>query len=170
MAKKETTESNNEELSELEQLKKDLSDEVVAREDLKKTLQFVQADFENFKKRQERDFSEKIKLSAYDIISKVLPTLDDFEHSIANLQNNSSDNNDFIEGLSLIYSNLLGTLKKEGLEEINPLNESFDPFLHEALMQEERDGVESSIVLDVLQKGYKLNGKIIRHAKVKISK
>ncbi len=140
-------------------------------EEMKKTTQFVQAEFENYKKRQDRDYSDKIEMSTYDIISKLLPVLDDFEHSIANLKNSSQDsenNESVLSGFQMIFDNFFNVLKKEGLEEVNPEGEKFDPYLHEALMQEKSDK-EAMTILQVLQKGYKLKGKIVRHAKVKVA-
>lgn len=133
-------------------------------DELKNTLQFVQAEFENYKKRQDRDHEARIKLSAADIIIKILPIIDDFEHALCN----AYDNQHTLEGFQMIYNNLMTLLKKEGLEEINPHGEKFDPYLHEAVQKDKSDK-ESMTILAVLQKGYKLNGRVIRHAKVKVA-
>ncbi|MFP4401480.1 MAG: nucleotide exchange factor GrpE [Candidatus Woesearchaeota archaeon] len=149
-------------------LKQELENSLKNADDLKSTLQYVQAEFENYKKRQDRDMQERVRLSSADIIMKLFPILDDFESSLKNLKS-TSDNDELIKGFQIIYNNLLTVLKKEGLEEVNPENEKFDPYMHEALMQEKSDK-EPMTVLAVLQKGYKLNGRILRHAKVKIAK
>jgi molecular chaperone GrpE len=151
--------------------------------ELTQTVQYVQAEFENYKKRQERDYELKIKLASNDIIAKLIPILDDFDHSIAHMKKvienetclvedipkANNDIQNMINGFEMIKSNLLKTLQKEGLQEINPINEKFDPYTHEAVMQQESDK-ESMTILEVFQKGYKLNEKIIRHAKVKVAK
>ena len=139
------------------------------KEELKKTIQFVQAEFENYKKRQDRDFDNRVNLSSSNIITKILPILDDFEHSISNMKSQNNTTDETIQGVEIIYNNILNILNKEGLESINCENEKFDPYLHEAVLQEESDK-ESMTVLEVMQKGYKINGKIIRHARVKVAK
>lgn len=175
----------------IEELENKLNQTMDQYDDLKSTLQNVQAEFENYKKRQDRDHEARVQMSSADIILKILPIVDDFEHSLNNLKKSlenvdeseteikadaksSDDKNlktheDIIKGFELIYGNLLSVLKKEGLEEINPVGERFDPYLHEAVMQVESDK-EPMTVLEVWQKGYRLKDRIIRYAKVKVAK
>ncbi|MBW3015488.1 nucleotide exchange factor GrpE [Candidatus Woesearchaeota archaeon] len=132
--------------------------------ELTETLQRLQADFENYKKRVEKEKQENINSASRNIITKLLPILDNFE--LALKADKNSD--DFVKGIELIYSELFEILENEGLKRIEATNKEFDPYLHEALLVEESD--KENIVLEELQKGYMLNGKVIRHTKVKVSK
>lgn len=125
------------------------------------TLQRVQADFENYKKRVDNDKVEFVKFANVRLITELLPILDSFELA---LQNNGKD-----EGLQLMHSQLKSILEGYGLKAIASKGEKFDPYKHEALMQEESDK-EKGIVIEELQKGYTLGEKVIRHTKVKVSK
>ena len=130
--------------------------------ELVQTIQRVQADFENYKKRVERDKQKFVDYSKEEIILKLLPILDSFELAMQN-----ADNSDFAKGMDLIFNDLMNTLQKEGLIKI-PAQGDFNPELHEALMTEE--GKEDNKIVQELQKGYKLKEKVLRPAKVKISK
>ncbi len=136
--------------------------EKIDTQEIVATLQRVQAEFENYKKRVERDKKKVVDHSKEQIILKLLPILDNFELAMQN-----ADNTKFAQGVELIYDDLMETLQKEGLLKIDASG-NFDPHLHEALMTE--DGPKDNMVLDELQKGYKLKEKVIRPAKVKISK
>ncbi len=133
--------------------------------DLVCTLQRMQAEFENYKKRIDKEKEISIKHASDDIIIKILPIIDTFEIAIKN----SKETNKLSDGMKLIYSQLYSTLEKEGLMQINPINEKFNPEKHEVLLCEESEKPENT-VLEVLQKGYILKDRIIRHAKVKIAK
>jgi molecular chaperone GrpE len=133
-------------------------------QELTALLQRIQADFENYKKRVEKESKEFVKIAAKDFVVKLLPILDNFELALKNNENND----EFVKGIELIFSQLYSTLEQEGLKKIEAKGKKFDPYKHEALLQEEAD--EDGIVLEELQKGYELNGIVIRHTKVKISK
>ncbi len=126
-------------------------------------LQRLQADFENFKKRTEKEKSEANKYASAPVIIKLLPVMDSFEMA---LKNKSSDPEKFAKGMELVYAQLYSVLKGEGLAKIDAVGQKFDPYVHEVLMQEqsEKDG----IILEEFQKGYKFKDKILRHSKVKI--
>ena len=130
--------------------------------ELTELLQRVQADFENYKKRVEKEKSEFVNYAKKDMILKLLPILDNFELALKNKEK------EFHKGVELIYAQIVSILEKEGVKTINPLNEKFDPFRHEALLTEKSD--KEDIVLEVFQKGYALNDKVIRHARVKVGK
>ncbi len=130
--------------------------------ELVQTIQRVQAEFENYKKRVERDKQKFIDLSQEKIILKLLPILDNLELAMQN-----ADNTEFAKGIDLIYGDLMETLQKEGLIKIEAQG-GFNPELHEAMMTEE--GKEDNKIVEEMQKGYKLKEKVIRHSKVKISK
>jgi molecular chaperone GrpE len=146
-------------------LEQELVDKDEKINDLVCTLQRLQAEFENYKKRIDREKEISIKYASDDIIIKLLPILDTFEIAIKNADEKSN----FVDGMKLLFSQLYSTLEKEGLTQINPINEKFDPEKHEVLLCEESEKPENT-VLEVLQKGYILKDRIIRHAKVKIAK
>ncbi len=127
-------------------------------------LQSTQADFANFKRRTEE---EKKDLKIYlkkEVITSLLPVLDMFELALKHKENKE----EFIKGMEMIFAQFLATLENEGLEPIKD-NKNFNPELHEAVITEESDKPEGTI-LDELQKGYKLSGKVIRCSRVKVSK
>lgn len=132
--------------------------------EIKETLQRVYAEFQNYKKRTEDDKSRFIKMSTEELIKKILPIMDNFELA---LEHNKQET-EFSKGIEMIYSQLKDVLQDEGLEEINAQGK-FNPELHEALLVEESDK-EQGTILEQLQKGYKMSGRVIRHAKVKITK
>jgi len=133
--------------------------------ELTDSLKHLQAEFENYKKRIDKENENFIKYSSQNLIIKLLPIIDSFESALKNHQ----DKNKFLEGMNLVFSQFYSTLEKEGLKQINPMNEKFDPYKHEVMMHEKSDKPDNTIT-EVLQKGYILNDKIIRHAKVKIIK
>ncbi len=141
---------------------KELTDKT---KELTNSLQQLQAEFENYKKRIEREKQDLIKYASQNLIIKLLPVVDSFESALKN----HKDKNKFLEGMKLVFSQFYSTLEKEGLKQINPLNEKFDPYKHEVMMHEKSDKPNTTIT-EVLQKGYLLNDKVIRHAKVKIAK
>ena len=134
--------------------------------DLLKTIQMTQAEFENYRKRVERDRALHSEMSNKDLILNLLPALDNFEIAF---KSQKSSFEDFMKGMELIYSQMLDILKKEGLEPINAIGERFNPHFHECLLQEESDK-DSGTVIEEFQKGYLLREKVIRPTKVKIAK
>lgn len=145
-------------LTEEENLKKQL-------DDYKETLQRLQAEFENYRKRIEKEKEQFVKCANAELIKKLLCVLDEFELALKNKDKPA----DFVKGVELIYANFFSILEHYGLRPINSLNQKFDPYRHEVLLQEITDKEEGT-VLEELQKGYMLNDMIIRHSKVKISK
>jgi molecular chaperone GrpE len=133
--------------------------------DLKETLQRLQAEFENYKKRTEKEKEEFSKYANEKLIKNILPIIDNFEIALKNCKNKD----EFYKGIELVYANLIDTLQKLGLKPIKTEDEKFDPYRHEALLAEKSDKPENTIIGE-LQAGYMLNDKVIRHAKVKVSK
>lgn len=128
------------------------------------------AEFINYRKRLEDEHSKFIKYCNEGLIKELLPTLDNFERAISMDDNNLSDEvSKFLSGFKMIYCNFVNVLKGVGVVEIDGNNKPFDAIYHEAIMTEKQDGVEAGMVLEVLQKGYILNGKVIRPAMVKVS-
>ena len=128
------------------------------------------AEFINYRKRLEEEQSRLLKFCNEDLIKETLPILDNFERAISMDDTNLEDEvSKFLSGFKMIYCNFVNILKNYGVVEIDGNNKPFDPVYHEAIMTEKREGVEPGMVLDVLQKGYILKGKVIRPAMVKVS-
>ncbi|MEG2322569.1 MAG: nucleotide exchange factor GrpE [Bacilli bacterium] len=138
--------------------------------ELEDSLLRSKADFINYRKRLEEEQSKMLKYCNEDLIKEILPILDNFERAINMDDTNLTDEvSKFLSGFKMIYCNLINILKSNGVVEIDGNNKPFDPTYHEAILTEKRDGVEALMVLDVLQKGYILKGKVIRQACVKVS-
>ena len=133
-------------------------------QDLKELAQRTQANFENYRKQTEKRIEEIRDMASRNILSELLPIVDNFELALKNTGNVE----EFQQGVELIYSQLTKLLQDNNLEQIATENETFDPHLHEALMKVPSDKPEGTIV-EEFQKGFILNGKVIRRAKVKIS-
>jgi len=132
--------------------------------ELTESLQRLQAEFENFKKRTDKEKQDFCKYAEKELMIELLPVLDNFELALKN----TKDNSEFIKGVELIYVQLVSGLEKKGLKIIETQGK-FDPHKHEVLLQEESDK-DSGEILEELQKGYRLNETILRTAKVKVSK
>ncbi|MBD3290810.1 nucleotide exchange factor GrpE [candidate division KSB1 bacterium] len=126
------------------------------------------AEFENYKKRRDRDLSQFLENANVNFIEQILPVLDDFERSLEMEQNKNSDS--FYKGVEIIYHKFLDTLKKQGVAPIEARGKKFDPELHEAVMQMESKDHDSNTIIDEAQKGYKYKDKVIRYSKVIVSK
>ena len=133
-------------------------------EELTDTLKRLQAEFENYKKRIDREKIEFTKYAHASVIADMLPVLDSFEIALKNM----NDKEKFVEGIKIIFAQFHSILEAEGLKPIKTDNEKFDPYKHEVLMKEESDKPEGTI-LEEFQKGYMLNDKVLRFSKVKIS-
>ena len=125
----------------------------------------LQAEFDNFRKRTAKEKLDLTATASENVIKDILPVLDDFERALQNMEKNGNEAD--LQGVTLIFNKLKDTLKKKGLEEIEAMDAEFNTDEHEALTmipapEEEKKGK----VLDVIQKGYKLNGKVIRFARV----
>lgn len=132
-----------------------------------KTLR-VQAEFDNFKKRTKKEKEAIQKYKAEDLAADILPILDNFERAFESYT--SEVNEGFIEGVSMVYNQLVDALKSHSIEVIESVDKPFDPNLHHAVMQVEDDEKESNIVIEELQKGYLLKDRVIRPAMVKVNK
>ena len=126
------------------------------------SLQRLQAEFENYRKRAERESASACKYATAEFVKKLLPTLDSFEMALKNPENNET----FVKGVELIYAQLYSLLEDAGLKRIEAKGIELDPYRHEVLMQEKSD--KDNVVLEELQKGYEFRDMIIRHSKVKV--
>ena len=135
--------------------------------EMKDLLLRTQANFENFRKQTERRIEEIKEMAARDTILQLLPIMDDLDLAFKNL-NPKLEQETFVKGIELIYSQFTQILEKNDVKKISTQKQKFDPYLHEALMKVESDFPENTI-LEEFQKGYTLHGKMLRHARVKIS-
>jgi len=132
-------------------------------------LQRAKADFVNMRKRDEERMAETVKFANESLIAKLVPVLDSFDMAMANKEAWEKVDKDWRTGVMYIYSQLVGALKNNNLEPISPLGEAFDPMRDEAVEFEKvTDEKQHNIVTKVIQKGYTLNGKIIKAPKVKV--
>lgn len=129
----------------------------------------LQAEFDNTRKRLERDKQEFVKFANEGIVIELLNIMDDLERSVELAQGKHEDFPAFLKGIEMILAHLYELLKEHGLTSIETKGQVFDPNFHEALMQVESDLPENTIV-EELQKGYLLNNKVVRTAKVKVAK
>lgn len=133
-------------------------------EEYKEMLQRLQADFENYRKRVEREKAEIKYCTKAELMAKLLPVLDSFELALKN----SSDKEKFLKGVELIFAQFHGILSSDGVRQIDSVGKKFDPYMHEALMQ--RESEKDGIVLEELQKGYMIDNFVLRHSKIIIGK
>ena len=123
-----------------------------------------QADFDNFRKRVERDRSDFLQYAGMEFIREILPVLDDFERA---LKVESADTT-YARGVELIYNRLYEALKKMGLEPMDTVGKAFDPNLHQAVERVQTDDVPDQTILEEFQKGYNFKGRLLRPAMVKV--
>jgi len=131
----------------------------------KDKMQRMQADFENYKKRSEKEKGEFVKYANEGLILKVLEAYEDLERALE-----VKEDKNLREGVELIYKKMTKILEDEGVEEIETEHQKFDPYKHEALMTENNEDYENNEIIQDLQKGYTLNSKVIRYSKVKVCK
>jgi len=130
----------------------------------------LQADFENTRKRLEREKQDFVKFANEGIILELLNVLDDLERSVSLAETHKEDLTAFLKGVEMILAHLYEMLKEYGLKPIEAEGKKFDPHYHEALLQIENKDLPENTVVEELQKGYLLNERVIRTAKVKVSK
>lgn len=129
----------------------------------------LQAEFDNTKKRLEKEKQEFVKFAEASLIFELIPIMEDFERALESA-NKKNDIKSLKKGIEIIVKHLKNLLAKRGLKEIETVTKPFDPTLHEALMQEEDEEHPENTITEEYQKGYSLGDKVLRHAKVKISK
>lgn len=170
----ETEKSSEEELepTELREKLKELEEKYEALEAEKKQLTDrmlrIQADYENYKRRTEKERIAERKYKAQDLATELLPVIDNFERALQTEV--TEENKSFRDGMVMIYEQLQNALKSQGIETIETVNKPFDPNIHHAVMQVEDENFESNVIVEELQKGYILKDKVIRPAMVKVNK
>ncbi|MBN2030465.1 nucleotide exchange factor GrpE [bacterium] len=136
---------------------------------LKDRLLRTAAEMDNYRKRTEREISQLIESANSGIVKELLPVIDDLERSL-NSTHDEVTAKEFRKGIELIYQKLISILRSYGLKKIESLNTPFDVELHDALMQVEKKGVQSGLIIEEHEKGYYFKDKVLRHAKVIVSK
>jgi molecular chaperone GrpE len=126
----------------------------------------AQADFENFRKRAAKEAAAAGDRAKSGLVRELLPVVDNLERALASARD---DEQHLAEGVRLVHSELIAVLERNGVEQFDPRGERFDPGEHEALSMRSEDGAESGVVLDVVEKGYRANGTILRPARVVVS-
>lgn len=126
------------------------------------------AEFENYKKRTRQELDTERTYRAQSVLRDILPAIDNIERALAQ-QGESDEFKSFHKGVEMVYESLLHSLKENGLEVIEALDQPFDPNLHQAVMQESDERKDSGIVLEELQKGYKLKERVLRPSMVKVN-
>ncbi|MEG0329778.1 MAG: nucleotide exchange factor GrpE [Longicatena sp.] len=163
--KKSSKFGKNKKIEELEEEVIQLKEEIAAS---KNAYFKAYADAENLKKRLQSESDNVRKYRIQSFAMEVLPIIDNLERALK-VQSDDENIKNYVKGFEMIYQQLLSTLEKEGVKEIEALEQPFDPNIHQALMQEVVDGVESGIVVEVLQKGYMLKDRVLRATLVKVS-
>ncbi len=162
----EITDRHKEELNEPEKLREMLQEKEKEMEELWQRYLWLQADFDNFRKRSYKEREDAVRSSMVDFMAELLKVVDNFERA---LETEQCEVDGLLSGVNMIYRQFKELLHKEGLEEIPAEGETFNPEKHHAVMQEESE-LEEGTVIEVLQKGYCWKGKVIRPAMVKVAK
>ncbi len=159
-------EKDKKEPVEHEQFKQELAKKEALIADYTDHLKRLQAEFENYCKRVEKERKDFAGVASEKLIVKLLLVIDDFERALATLKSVPEEAR---KGIEMIFKNLHKILHEERVEQIKAVGQKLDPYKHEVLLQTQSDQPDD-IILEELQKGYTMNGKVIRYAKVKISK
>jgi molecular chaperone GrpE len=128
--------------------------------------QRAQADFENYRKRAAKEAAAAGERAKSSLVRELLPVVDNLERA---LRSAGEGEQHLAEGVRLVHSELVAVLERNGVESFDPKGERFDPTVHEALSTRSEEGAEPGVVLDVLEKGYRLNGTVLRAARVVVS-
>jgi len=138
-------------------------------EELREQIKRMQADFENFKRRQEQAREDMRTCAKEDVLKSLLPVLDNLEWALHSTKQ-SKNFDAFFEGITLVSRNFKELLTREGLTEITALGGKFDPTLHQAIAMEEREDLPDETVTEEFQKGYQLGGRTVRPSLVKVAR
>lgn len=146
--------------------KKDKKDEKI--EELTDRLTRQMAEFDNFRKRTEKEKSHMYEVGAKDIIDKILPVVDNFERGLGAVGEEEKEN-PFVQGMEMVYKQLMTTLEEVGVKPIEAVGKEFDPEFHNAVMHVEDENFGENIVTEEFQKGYTYRDSIVRHSMVKVA-
>ena len=146
--------------------KKDKKDEKI--EELTDRLTRQMAEFDNFRKRTEKEKSAMYEIGAKDIIEKILPVVDNFERGLGAVTEEQKEDS-FVSGMEMIYKQIMTTLDSVGVKAIEAVGNEFDPDFHNAVMHVEDEEVGENIVVEEFQKGYTYRDTVVRHSMVKVA-
>lgn len=172
--KKQKKEKKNKKDSKLKEENEKLLEQIqqlqVDNQSLIDKVKLTQAELVNYRKRKDEETANMLKFANQDLLTELINVVDNFERAIKLDDNDLTDElSKFLDGFKMIYANLMEILKKFGVEEINRVGEVFDPSQEQALMTDRVDEMDDDVVIEVLLKGYKLNGRVIRPASVKVN-
>lgn len=145
--------------------KKDKKDEQI--EDLTDRLKRQMAEFENFRKRTEKEKTQMFDMGAKTIVEKILPVIDNFERGLATVPEDKQED-PFVSGMQMVYKQLMTELENAGVKAIECAGQEFNPDFHNAVMQVESEELESGIIAQELQKGYMYKDSVVRHSMVSV--
>lgn len=145
--------------------KKDKKDEKI--EELTDKVVRQMAEFDNFRKRTEREKSQMYEIGAKDIIEKILPVVDNFERGLKTAEGNQED--PFVQGMEMVYKQLMTTLEGVGVKPIEAVGQEFNPDFHNAVMHVEDENLGENVVAEEFQKGYTYRDSVVRYSMVKVA-
>jgi molecular chaperone GrpE len=137
----------------------------VERDDLKELLLRRQAEFDNYRKRTEKERSEFVQYAGMELVREILPILDDFDRALKV----EGGNPEYVKGVQMIHSRMFDTLKKQGLEPIETAGKMFDPHFHQAVERVQTKDHPDGTILGEFQRGYNFKGKLLRPSMVKVA-
>jgi molecular chaperone GrpE len=153
----------------LQQLEQELQSLKQEHETLQSQYMRIAADFDNFRKRQSRDQDDIRQQLVCSTLSEILPVVDNFERARQQLNPEGDEAQALHRSYQGLYKQLVDVLKQQGVARMEVVGQLFDPTLHEAVLREESTEQPEDVVIEELQRGYHLNGKVLRHALVKVS-
>jgi len=160
---------NRKENHELKELRKQLAEKEQLYKENQEKILYVRAEFENFKKRVERDQAGMSAYAKEQLLLAILPVIDNFDRAAASYEITHSAE-EILKGFQLIHKQFIDTLSRLNVEKIECKGQAFDPARHDAMMHQETDEFPENTIIDVCQPGYKFGEKIIRHSQVIIAK
>ena len=162
----ETADQKSEKKGFLKKKEKDPRDQKI--EDLTDQLKRTMAEFDNFRKRTEKEKSAMFEMGAKDILEKILPVVDNFERGLAAIPEEAKDGS-FAKGMEMIYKQLIKMLEDVGVTPIEAVGKEFDPNFHNAVMHVDDENLGENVVASELQKGYMYRNSVLRHSMVQVA-
>jgi len=177
-AAKENSQETTEEIT--EETSNDASEQIIEEVDelsaikkenatLKETNLRLQAEFQNYKRRTEKEKTEIYKYANEKIVVEMLAVMDNLDRALDSISHNADDHQNVLNGVEMIKKSFEELLDKEGVQVIASVDQPFDPNMHHAVMTEEKEGCDADVVIEEFQKGYKLGEKVVRPSMVKVS-
>jgi molecular chaperone GrpE len=161
--------SSGQAAQDIQELQKQLEELRKEKDDIFAKLQRVAADYDNYQKRSAKQIADNVVYEKDKIVKSLLPVLDNFDHIITNASSGVNDQT-LLKGVQIIYDQMLDVLKGHGIEQVKSAGEPFNPAHHEAITHRSENDKEEGLVLEELQKGYKLNGRLLRASRVVVNK